>query len=68
MLTAIDNCILSTDWSLTRSVIFRQTLHIDSAYKRVTLSDIKEDKVMVCKDGMVVIQLFVAIRKFTLPI
>ena len=68
MLTAINNCILSTDWSLTRSVIFRQTLHIDSAYKRVTLSDIKEDKVMVCKDGMVVIQLFVALRKFTFPI
>ena len=68
MLTAINNCILSTDWSLTRSVIFRQTLHIDSAYKRVTLSDIKEDKVMLCKDRMVVIQLFVALRKFTLPI
>ena len=68
MLTAINNCILSTDWSLTRSVIFRQTLHMDSAYERVTLSDIKEDRVMVCRDGMVVIQLFVALRKFTLPI
>ena len=31
-------------------------------YKRVALSDIKEDKVMVYEDGMVTIQLFVVLH------
>ena len=68
ILTATSNCILSNDWNLTRFVIFRQTLDIECVYKRETLSDIKENKVMICKDGLVAIQFFVVLRKFTLPL
>ena len=64
---ATNSCILSTLY-LTCSVIFLQTLHINCPCKGVTLSDVIEDKVMVCEGGMVFIQLCVALRKFTLSI